>query len=198
MTGTPSYYAWCPSAEKKDLISVYLTAGRYRRTPDGHRAFFESVLAAAGIEGPLHLWGVHPFTTSYFTGKDWEECWDTRLVMEDKVGPVPDLVGGVPVTLDPELTSNPEDYVQVRVLADFRTRKDAEICRAALKERADRAAGDDVHYSRILIRNLGGSRKQVRCDVGSAKRDRLPRLIEAAEEARSICQRHGGRTQAEG
>lgn len=198
MTRIPSYYAWHPSAEKKDLLSVYLTAGRYRRAPEGHRAFFESVLAAVGIEEPLHLWGVHPFTTSYFTGKDWEECWDARLVMEDKVGSVPDLAGGVPVTSDPGLTSDPEDYVQVRVLADFTTRKDAERCRAALKERADRAAGDEVHYSRVLIRNLGGSRKQVRCDVGSVKRERLPRLIEAAEEAQAICKRHGGHTQAEG
>jgi hypothetical protein len=196
MTGTPSYYAWCPSAEKKDVIGIYLTAGRFRRGPEGGRPFFESVLEAVGIGTPLHAWGVHPFTTSYFSGKDWEACWDARFLFDDEVGPVPGQTGGVPVPADPEQTVDPGEFTQVRVLADFGTRKEATACVAALKERNKGVSAGDVYYSRFVVRDLGRSHKQVRCDVGSAGADGLSRLIAAAEEAQAICERLGGSTRA--
>lgn len=197
MSEVPSYYAWCPSVEKKDLLSVYLTAGRYRQAPAGQRAFFECVLAAVGVDEPLHLWGVHPFTTSYFAGEGWQECWDVRLVMKNTLGAVPDLLGSVLVAADPQVVAEPEDYVQVRVLADFAERRDAQRCGAALRQHAETASAGEGHFSRVLLRDLGRSRTQVRCDVGSARRGRLSELIDVATQAQEICQRHGGRTRAE-
>lgn len=198
MSELPTYYVWYPALNKKrDKVSIILTRGSNERPPVG-RPFFEAVLDAAGIQGELLTGGVHPFLSCYFSGKDWQEFWDATLLLSEPASSKPEsTIEGVGVFVEPDSYEKPASTVTVCVLADFARRRDADDCRAELKEQAAKAKWNEVHYSRYTLRDVGARHKQLVVDVATRERDRPDRLreaIDAAELVIATCERHGGRT----
>lgn len=198
MNRIPSYHAWYPVLERRSAgASVILTPGVHLRAPLGGRTFFETLMTLTGIAGELVAWGTHPFVSAYFNKGDWQEAWDARLILDDATRTYSDnTVSGVGIFVEPDGEEPPSLYLPVRVFADFTRRQDAEQCRAALKEQAAKAEWNELHYEGYLIRDVGPRLKQLVVNVSTAERSELPQTIDAAGKVITICERHGGRTQA--
>lgn len=198
MSDKPTYYAWYPVLEKrKDLVTVILTCGSHSRAPTGGREFFEAVLDASGIRAELIAWGARPFLSSYFASSGWEESWNARLLISDGVMSQPgSAICGATVLVEPDAESDPSGSLPVQVLADFTRKKDAEDCRAELKEHAAKAKANEIHYERYSIRDVSAQHKQLVVDVATRERSQLQEAMDVAEHVIAVCERHGGRTRA--
>ncbi|HEY2116827.1 MAG TPA: hypothetical protein VGJ51_17150, partial [Candidatus Angelobacter sp.] len=111
-------------------------------------------------------------------------------------GPIREEIKSIPIFSLPATESAPEQYLPVRVLADFTAPQALVKCRDALRLRAAKAKWNEVHYERYKTRNIGGRRKQLVIDVITIERSRLHEVTSAAEEAISICEQFGGSTHA--
>lgn len=198
MTATASYRAWYPVLDRQGTgASIILTHGSRTKAPVGGRSFFETLLELSGITGELVAWGTHPFVSAYFSRGEWQEAWDAKLILSAATREHTDhIVAGVEVFADPEGEEPPSQYLPVRVFADFTRRRDAEQCRAELKERAAAAEWNDVHYEGYSIRDAGTGHKQLVVNVSTGDRSDLARIIDAAGAVIAVCERHGGQTQA--
>lgn len=196
MSDRPAYYAWFPTLDKKkDGASILLTRGSHERPPAGGRNFFEAVLDASGIDGDLAAWGVQPFITSYFSNEKWQECWDAKLLLSDAKIESGSKVVRAAVYVEPDDEGEPSLSLPVRVLADFTRRREADECRAELKEQAANAKWNEIHYERYALRDVGAKHKQLLIDVATRKRDQLDdEVLKAARQVIATCERLGGRT----
>jgi hypothetical protein len=195
---TAVYYAWYPSQESGGkAVSILLTGGWRTTQPVGNREFFVAVLSSAGVDADLMAWGIEPFMTCYFSGAEWQECWNARLLATGAIK-LPDRpVKRAPVNADPGLAEKPTDSLPVRVLADFTRRTEATRCRAALRKRANEARWNEIHYERYLVREVGRQHVQLLVDVVTVERARFTDVVPAAEEVMEICTSHGGRLHPE-
>jgi hypothetical protein len=196
MTTEPIYYrAWHPCFEGKgDVVSIFLTPGLCERGPAGGREFFEAVLAAAHLDLPLGAWGVRSFITCYFTTGVWTECWEAVLMMSAKQKGYPTFeVNGVSIYTAPRDTIEPAPYLPLRVLADFPSRRAAQICKNALDQQASQAKWNDVHLEKIQFRRISSSRLQLLVDVVTVERSKIGETIPVAQQVLTTCTELGGR-----
>ena len=197
MNHAPFFRAWYPVLEGDGTVaSVILTEGVRRRAPAGGHVFFSTLMDLVGITGQLVAWGVHPFVSAYFNKREWQECWDAKLIVSDGARTFDKVAAGVGVFVEPDEETPPSTYLPVRVFADFAQRGDAQRCKAELKERADQAAWNELHYEGYSIRDVGYQQEQLIVNVSTTERSDLARVIDAAGTVVEICERHGGRTQA--
>jgi hypothetical protein len=159
--------------------------------------FVENLLKLAGITGHLVAWGTHPFVSAYFTKGDWQEMWDVKVILSDATRRTSDhTIAGVEVFAEPESEEPPSVYLPVRVFADFTRTREAEQCRAKLKERAAQAEWNELHYEGYSIRDVGPQHKQLVVNVSTGERSELAQIIDAASTVIAVCEQHGGQTQA--
>lgn len=198
MSNIPSYYVREPGIEAGGtIISINLTSGKCRRTPEGSRAFFEDILSITGIKATLELWSVQPFISRYYTPAKWQKCWSVRLIVSEKVKtPKLSTFNTAPVFTLPAIEVPFAKYFPIRVLANFTSQKAALKCRDTLKQYAATVKWNEIHYERYSIRNLGRRQKQLVTDVVTIQSSRLQEAIAAAEKAEAICENLGGRINA--
>jgi hypothetical protein len=197
MNDLPRYRLWCPTVEGQGTgASVILTSGTCARAPIGPGSFFRGLLDVAGITGRLVAWRTDPFVAAYFSGGDWQECWEVNFVLDDGKRLTRNAVAGVGVFEEPAEEETPSRYLPVRVFADFTRRRDAEHCKAELKNRAAGFAWDDVHYEGYSVRDVSPQHQQLVVKVSTGERSDLARIVDAAGAVVGVCESHGARTQA--
>ena len=195
MTDKPAYYIWHAAWRSSDIASIFMVPGQCHDAPAGDRDFFESLRTLLGVDVPLLAWSVDPFMTRFFTQGEWQECWEVGLLLAQKVKKIPLPAGPIPIAEVPVGVRDPGSHLPVCVLAEFESRKDAVECRDALKQIAEKAKWNDVHFERYRIRELASGRKQLVVDVLTVDRARIQDAIPAAEEVILICNSFNGRTQ---